>query len=177
MTYQSTQLLYACALTTLSTISIAAEAERPTLCTASEKIHFNCETSSGKIISLCGTSDRAHPSALQYRFGRQKKTEFSYPEPAAEAKTVFSYVHYSRYQVDRTLINFRNGDFKYSIFDIYEGDQTPATVSQGVEVIKNGKVMATKRCVSAAESHLAELEDALPCDADDPLQLGGCSNR
>ncbi len=114
------------------------------LCSQTEHIIFSCRvrrlrsrvgTSSGKIASLCASPDLDKDRGyLQYRFGLPGRVELEYPRSREGTQQLFQYVHYMRYQVDLTEINFAVGGYQYQIFDTYNGEEKPAVSEEGVTV-------------------------------------------
>lgn len=147
------------------------------LCKSGEKVYFDCRIGSGKSekhLSLCGSNKLSDAGAfLQYRFGRAETLELAFPEPAADPAKHFYFAHYARYQVSRTAVRFSRQNAEYRIFDSYEADSGPAQRTQGVEVAFAGKTV-TLKCIGPTASALGELQDSLPCDQDDALNMGEC---
>jgi hypothetical protein len=159
---------------------LAAERRGGSLCRADEQVFFNCAVAARtgrKIVSLCGSRKlSAQEGYLQYRFGRSGAPELVFPAGRSHPRAAFRYSHYVRFQVSRTAVSFSNRGVGYRIFDDYEGDITPPVHQQGVEVgtpAGAGRTV-TLACSGAAESRLASLENILPCDRDDPLNLDVC---
>ena len=113
---------------------------------------------------------------MQYRFGRTGKLELEFPKRRQGTQEMFRYAQYSRYQVNRVAVNFQRGGFTYSLFDSYEGDTSPQTRHQGVQVTPSraGRKEVTLMCREAAVGNLYSLSSILPCDKDDPLNMGEC---
>src|SRR5437016_3452716 len=112
-----------------------------TLCAKDERIIFSCPVKRpAKIVSVCAskdlTSDRGY---LQYRFGLPGKIELEYPKDRTGTQEKVHYTHYFRARFDLTEINFTIDDYKYQVFDDYNGEQKPAISSQGVSVTAPGK--------------------------------------
>src|SRR5438093_1933734 len=107
-----------------------------TLCGRDERVIFSCPLKRpAKIVSVCSskdlTSDRGY---LQYRFGLPGKIELEYPKDRTGTQEKVHYTHYFRARFDLTEINFTIDDYKYQVFDDYNGEQKPAISSQGVSV-------------------------------------------
>jgi hypothetical protein len=160
-----------------NTSSFAGEA-RVTLCRQGEEVFFSCPVKDGtRIVSLCGSRRlTAQEGYLQYRFGRPGKLELEHPKRRQGAQETFRYAHYSRYQVDRVAVSFQRGGFTYTLFDSYEGDAPPPARDQGVQVTPSraGRKEVTLACRGAATGNLSSLSSILPCDKDDPLNMGEC---
>jgi hypothetical protein len=158
----------------------AADRQGGTLCRPDEQVFFNCAVAGRKgqkFVSLCGSQRLSEGEGyLQYRFGRIGAPELVFPAKRSHPRTAFRYSHYARYQVSRTVVAFTNKGAVYRIFDDYEGDIEPAVQEKGVEVTPQGKPAGTVTlsCVGAAISRLGSLENLLPCDKDDPLNMDTC---
>jgi len=143
-----------------------------TLCRGEEQIFFSCPVAaSAKIVSLCGSKTiDARRGYLQYRFGRGGALELQYPRERANTQRVFRYAHYFRAQVDRTEITFDNQDFRYVVFDYYEGDVRPGIKEAGVRVTRHRSEQETVlKCSDNPISRLGNLESIIPRDMDNPL--------
>jgi hypothetical protein len=155
-----------------------ADESHPTLCRPGEQVFFNCRVKDGRtIVSLCGSKDlTAHEGYLQYRFGREGHVELEFPAQRQETQNMFRYAQYSRYQVNRVAISFQRAGFTYVLFDSYEGDAPAKTHQQGVQVEPAGGAgkAATFLCRGTARGNLYSLSSILPCDQDDPLNMGAC---
>lgn len=139
-----------------------------THCTSAEKVAFTCSLASSKVVSVCllqGQGDA--PTSLSYRFGRLGSPEFVFPSSPVNSHQKFRFAHYFRYQVDRSELNFSNADAEYSVFDYFDGEETPS-YARGVNVTVNGKDHES-RCKGEATSHLIELEKVVPCDTENAL--------
>jgi hypothetical protein len=158
--------------------SFANNPTQGTLCQQDEKVFFSCPLKEGKkIVSLCGsTSLTTTEGYLQYRFGEAGKVELEFPRQRQETWKLFRYSHYFRYQVERTTVSFDNNGYRYMIFDHYEGDTQPKVQQQGVEVTPPGagQQAVTLLCRGAASGDLNSLNAIIPCDKDDPLNMGEC---
>jgi hypothetical protein len=158
--------------------SLFAGEAQVTLCRQGEEVFFSCPVKDGtRIVSLCGSQRLTMQEGyLQYRFGRPGKLELEHPKRRQEAQDTFRYAHYSRYQVDRVAVSFQRGGFTYTLFDSYEGDASPPARHQGVQVTPSGarRKEMTLACRGAAVGNLYSLSSILPCDRDDPLNMGEC---
>jgi len=143
------------------------------LCRADEQSFFACSVArSTKLISLCGSKSLDNRRGyLQYRYGQSGAIELQFPQARANTQLAFRYAHYFRAQVERTEITFDNQDYRYTIFDYYEGDLKPVTVIAGVRVSKHGATQAETEllCQGKALTRLGALETIIPRDADNPL--------
>lgn len=143
------------------------------LCRAEEQVIFSCVAAqSAKLVSLCGSKLLDHRRGyLQYRYGIPGAIELQFPQARANTQLVFRYARYSRAQVDRTEISFDNQDNRYTLFDYYDGDVTPAITVAGIRVGKHGtKGRETElRCQSRPASKLGSLETVIRRDNDNPL--------
>ena len=142
----------------------------PTLCQPHEKVVFSCEVGRAqKVVSLCASRDlSAEGGALAYRFGLPGHIELEFPRDRtlASAKQ-FRYAHYSRYQVDRTEVSFNLGQYSYSVFSYFDGEEKPGT-RQGVRVLR-GKNESVLSCRAEAATDFSVLEAAVPCDGESAL--------
>jgi hypothetical protein len=146
-----------------------------TLCTPHEKVMFSCMVGAkSKIVSLCASPDlSAQAGSLFYRFGTPSAIELEYPGDPDGSARKFLYAHYSRFEVELVEVNFVIDDFVYSVFDHYVGD-TPGErprYYRGVGVTKNDREtqVAELNCKGTVISHLNQLEDIVPCDAESAL--------
>ncbi|WP_097458595.1 hypothetical protein [Mangrovitalea sediminis] len=167
-------------LAAVSDCSQAQSSAKTSLCRADESVFFNCTIGSHhKMVSLCGAGDLKQRSGhLRYRFGRHGRIELSYPQ-AGNGVNDFKYSHYSRYEVERTVVSFTNGDYQYRLFDDDESDIAPAIHRQGIEVskLRGDDTPTTLYCRAPVYSKLQTLGRTLPCDRDDPLNMGSCPAR
>ena len=143
------------------------------LCRTEEQVLFTClAAGSAKLVSLCGSKFLDHRRGyLQYRYGIPGAIELQFPQARANTQLAFRYAHYARAQVDRTEISFDNQDNRYTLFDYYGGDVTPAIAVAGVRVGKHGtRGWETElRCQSRPVSTLSSLETVIRRDFDNPL--------
>ncbi len=155
--------------------SAAGQSQAPTasLCRGGEQILFNClGANSPKVISLCGSNSLDHRRGyLQYRYGKPGAVERQFPQARANTQQAFRYAHYSRAQVDRTEISFDNQGYRYTIFDYYEGDVTPALAVAGMRFGQHGSAgrETELQCQAKPTSKLGSLESIIPRDHDNPL--------
>jgi hypothetical protein len=135
------------------------------LCTATENTYLSCETENHKIISMCG----ALPNALQYRFGRPDKIELRYPEDPSIATSVILLGHSNDTSADRSAVNFTNGSYRYSVFDLryHNGDRYTGVVAQGKNQVKHKVV-----CKNEVQGNLDEIGKYLKCDPKDIFNEG-----
>lgn len=148
------------------TAAQASDASDP--CLRDERVVFSCAVAKGKVVSLCRSAGaRPADGSLVYRFGRPGQPELVFPQAAAGSLQQFRYAHYFRAQVDRTELSFETATARYSIYDYYEGDQKPSRL-RGVRVGIGDRDLELK-CVGPVVSRLVELEDVVPCDADNAL--------
>jgi hypothetical protein len=156
---------------------LADETQR-THCREDEEVLFSCPVKDGTtIVSLCGSKHlTAREGYLQYRFGHAGHIELEFPTQRQETQKMFRYAQYSRYQVNRVAVSFQRGGYTYALFDSYEGDMLPKTHQQGVRVTPSGvaRKEVTLMCRRAAIGNLYSLSSILPCDKDDPLNMGEC---
>ncbi|HEU4767880.1 MAG TPA: hypothetical protein VFS77_10910 [Pyrinomonadaceae bacterium] len=131
------------------------------LCSADEKIIFNCLIKeNAKTVSLCSsrelTKERGY---LQYRFGRPGKVELEFPKSREQTQKAFKYSHYFRAQVDLTEISFTSAGYQYSIVDDYNGEERPARSVQGVTVTTPEGKEVTLTCRGRAKADYSSLGD------------------
>ena len=151
---------------------IAANADATSaLCTSAETTFFSCETRQHKTIALCGGSNQA----LQYRFGTPQRVELRYPSQGPGNAAVFAYANYFRPLTTRTEVTFRNENSSYTVFDYREDDGKRYA---GVQAsFANGAKDIQLLCAGSTRSRLWQLQDVVPCDADNALNFGGCPVR
>src|SRR5215510_11537040 len=136
----------------------------PSLCEKGEKTVFSCELKRPvKIVSLCSSPELTRERGyLQYRFGLPGKIELAFPERRENSQQSFQYKHYFRAQVDLTQISFTSGNYTYSVFDDYNGEEKPASSQQGVTVTPPEGKDVKMVCRGRATADFASLADALP---------------
>ena len=136
-----------------------------TLCVEGEQIIFSCALQgSGKFASLCGSKKlTGDESYLQYRFGRLRNIEFEFPKEKEGSQKKFAYEHYFRARFDETEISFENGGYRYTLFDYYNGEQSPVRRQTGVRVKANGQQAqeVTLRCQSRFKAYYTGLPEVL----------------
>jgi hypothetical protein len=152
----------------------ASTVQTPSHCSASESVLFSCKIKgSTKVLSLCGSKELSKDTGyLQYRFGRPGAVELRFPEEKKNSQTQFLYYHYFRAQVDRTYVSFKNGGYKYSINDDYEGDVKPASHDRGLSLENESGASAENHdfvCTGPVISHLEKLKGVIPCDQENAL--------
>ena len=155
----------------------APVARAATLCADAEQAIFSCGLKgSPKTVSLCGSRGlTAKNGYLQYRFGRTGQIELEFPRERAASQQAFAYAHYFRAQVDRTEVSFENGGHRYAVFHSYEGEEKPAKRYAGVAITSPGsKTERILSCSGPVVNKLYALEDIVPCDEDNALNLGSC---
>jgi hypothetical protein len=157
----------------LSATPLAAANSPITLCGSEERVIFSCPIAgSGKLISLCAspTIDTKR-GYLQYRFGKSGAVELQFPHARANTQLAFRYAHYFRAQVDRTEITFDNQNYRYVIFDDFEGDAKPAVRQAGVRVSRHGANNQERemKCSGTPLSKLGTLESVIARDPDNLL--------
>ena len=141
------------------------------LCAATEKVYFSCKTKSGRLLSVCGSTELQQPDAyVQYRFGPAGKPELAYPANRTGSLQSFRFYHYVRPQVSRVGLTFQSGDYEYTVYDHYEGDIEPAEKSTGVSVTKTGTSNYSDiSCTGEIVNKLIDLEKFVPCDPENAL--------
>lgn len=161
----------------LATGAGATPALQPgTLCQADEQVLFSCPVKKGKkIASLCGSKDLTDKTGyLQYRFGRAGSIELEFPKERRDTQTMFRYAHYLRPQVDRFAVSFALGGYTYAVVENYEGDIEPTVHQVGVLVTSRGQEEREIACSAQRTGEFHSLKAIVPCDRDDPLNMGGC---
>jgi hypothetical protein len=151
-----------------------------TLCKNNDNIYFTCKTGNKKIVSLCGKGDVKQPEYIYYRFGELTKVDLDYPAEKSKASyQKFSYNHYFRYQTSYFSVAFRNGGYKYIIYNDYSADDSnkksnKSNISSGINVIsedESGRQINIP-CISDIKSELYPLSSFLVCDKE--LNELGC---
>ncbi len=149
-----------------------------TLCQQTEQVVFSCPLrGKAKIVSLCGTKDlSATEGYLSYRFGTAKRIELAFPPDRRDTQKRFRYAHYLRYRVDRTNVSFTNEGHTYIVFDSYDGESTPVVQERGVQVSRTeaSDAEVTLLCHAPVRGSLSRLSTVIPCDPNDPLNMGDC---
>lgn len=124
------------------------------LCGSNESPVFDCGVGN-KRLSICAAGDlRSNTGTLQYRFGTRERIELRYPAPAATPSGHFLASHTSYSGGGEFRIRFRNGDYDYLVFDSTTRTGFGAAGNQplfeaGVQVKRQGKLLATRRCSGA----------------------------
>ncbi len=150
-------------------ISQNSFAEENDHCTTTEKTFFSCVTKSKKILSLCGIEKNKSIEKLAYRYGKIGKIELDFSPPRPLER--FTYNHYARYRTDYLTINFHNRNFKYSIYQNHQEEQTPET-THGVIVSKDTEEFnETNISCMVKTNKIRHLSTLLPCDKNEAL---GC---
>jgi hypothetical protein len=152
----------------------ASAVQTPSHCGPSEAIIFSCRIKgSTKIVSLCASKQLSKEAGyLQYRFGRPGAVELTFPEEKRNSQAQFLFNHYFRAQVDETQVIFKNGAYTYSIYDDYAGDIKPPEKRRGVMVENEsgaGPENQDFECTGPVISRLANLEEIIPCNKENPL--------
>jgi hypothetical protein len=132
---------------------------------------FSCETRQHKTIALCGGPNQA----LQYRFGTPQRVELLYPSQGPGNAAAFAYANYFRPLTTRTEVTFRNNQASYAVFD-YREDDGKRYAGVQVSFASGGKDIQLL-CAGSTQSRLWQLQDFVPCDAENVLNLGGCPIR
>lgn len=171
-------MIFGLILLTSSQSAIAADKSASSLCRPNEQVFFSCRLQGDrKIVSLCGSTDlTAQKGYLKYRFGALDKLELEFPADAANTQKQFRYAHYARYRVERTAVAFDNKNYRYTVFDNYEGDSQPESREQGVAIERPRGKQTTRvlACAGIAHGDLQRLGEIIPCDPNDPLNMGEC---
>ena len=146
-------------------ISQSSPLQTNTLCAKDERIIFSCPVKRpAKIVSVCASKDLASDHGyLQYRFGLPGKIELEFPKDRTGTQQKFQYTHYFRAQFDLTEINFTIDDYRYQVFDDYNGEEKLAISTQGVNVTAPGKPKEVSFvCRTKPKADYADLQAVLP---------------
>lgn len=149
----------------------ALTAQAQSHCSPQEDVVFSCTVkSSRKLVSVCASKGLlAQPSKgyLAYRFGRPGAVELEFPSARVQSVEQFEYLHYFRFQVDRTELSFSSASHRYTVFDHHDADSRPKATS-GVRVAPvNSDAETELRCMGPAAAHWSLIEGAVPCAQDD----------
>ncbi|MEI6152907.1 MAG: hypothetical protein WCQ90_02340 [Deltaproteobacteria bacterium] len=138
------------AIIALSISSIASAAD--TLCSPQEKIVFSCSTGK-KIASVCASANLSPTTGyIQYRFGKKGLPELIVPDTTG--------IHPSKITNGGTItfsggggdfLRFIKGQYGYVVYDTVSGK---AGDKAGVNVEKNGKVIADLTCKGEVTSEI-----------------------
>lgn len=135
-------------------------------------LFFSCLTSNDKRISLYGIPDKKNGQLnVQYRFGNKKRAELVYPE--SFNNKLFTYTKYFRSQTEYFRIFFTNGDYAYTLYRNYYGDeQQPViyTLDGGIIVLnkKTGKEYDIQ-CATIEVDQLYKIPDFIEEDQEGRL--------
>ncbi|HEV8721166.1 MAG TPA: hypothetical protein VGW77_11065 [Candidatus Binatia bacterium] len=166
-------ILLAANYSTASAAAAQSDSPANSLCRSEEQIFFSCPiAASVKAVSLCGSKTiDSRRGYIQYRFGQTGAVELQFPRERANTQRVFRYAKYFRAQVQRTEITFDNEDYRYVLFDYYEGDVKPAVREAGVRITPHGGNQRESeiKCAGYPISKLGSLESILARDMDNPL--------
>jgi len=132
---------------TLSAGQAALQNDSSSLCRAEEQIIFSCAVAPGaRTVSLCASRILDHRRGyLQYRYGKPGVVEQQFPRERANTQMAFRYAHYVRAQAERSEITFDHNDYRYVIFDYYEGDSQRPMRQAGVAVQRHGNRQNAQR--------------------------------
>lgn len=149
------------------------------LCAEEEQTVFSCKVRKhNKILAICASKDLSKSTGyLQYRFGRPGSLDLVFPIEKETSRQQFSFARYTRYQVAKVAVVFRNNDHSYSVFDNYDGESGTPTRERGVAITgpDEHKKPMTYLCSQQAVSSLSKLESVLSCDPE--LSFGGCKAK
>lgn len=110
-------------------------------CESGEKTFFSCEVRGGKVVSICGGSDW-----LQYRFGKLKHVEISFPSEKTDSLKQFTGASrfHKAVQVSAEYLMFERSGVEYSVTQMQGGSEL-----LGVTVLLPGaKHLSELRCTS-----------------------------
>lgn len=117
----------------VSTFSIGVWAN----CSSPSKTIFQCTTTNNKVIQVCDAGKN-----ITYSFGKQNQTpELSVAVARNKVKT-YQWEGIGRYE--NYSVNIPNGNNFYRVF--HSLDKINQSTSSGVEVSKNGDLLATVEC-------------------------------
>jgi hypothetical protein len=166
-------ILLAANYSTASAATVQSDSPARSLCRSEEQIFFSCPiAASVKTVSLCGSKTiDSRRGYIQYRFGQAGAVELQFPRDRANTQRVFRYAKYFRTQAERTEITFDNEDYRYILFDYYEGDVKPAIREAGLRITRHGGNQRDSeiKCGDYPISKLGSLESILARDTDNPL--------
>ena len=111
-------------------------------CAPGDQPLMQCDATNGKNVAVCGSAGR-----LQYRFGAVGAPELVFP-PDANPRA-FQFKYETTVRSERNILEFTNDGYVYDITDAIGGggtDDAEYNNFQGVEVWKDGKVVATVSC-------------------------------
>ncbi len=166
-------ILLAANYSTASTGAAQSDSPANSLCRSEEQIFFNCPiAASVKTVSLCGSKTiDSRRGYIQYRFGEAGAVELQFPRDRANTQRVFRYAKYFRAQVERIEITVDAEDYRYVLFDYYDGDVKPAIREAGVRITRHSRNQQEGeiKCAGNPISKLGSLESILARDMDNPL--------
>ena len=137
-----------------------ARAKAQSHCVADEMPVFTCKI--GKIIaSICASKVLdENQGYLQYRFGATNKIELEIPPKQNYKPTMVGYKNALCASCYANYVRFKSGDFRYYVFNAsFRGRDDPKTGAStrdepsGVVVMKNGRVIFSRRCTTPAFDH------------------------
>lgn len=106
-------------------------------CSSPSKTIFQCTTTNNKVIQVCDAGKN-----ITYSFGKQNQTpELSVAVARNKVKT-YQWEGIGRYE--NYSVNIPNGNNFYRVF--HSLDKINQSTSSGVEVSKNGDLLATVEC-------------------------------
>jgi hypothetical protein len=109
-------------------------------CAAGSETLFSCTTAKGKVIEVCDAG-----KTISYSFGSpQTKPEIALSVPRDKA-TTFQWEGVGRYL--SYAVDIPNGSTTYSVFHGMDRLSEAHAVEAGVNVLSNGKLLATVNCV------------------------------
>ncbi len=126
------------ALCFVSTIMLSPSAHAA--CAPGSETLFACTTAKGKVIEVCDAG-----KTITYSFGsRQSKPEIALSVPRDKA-TTYQWEGIGRYM--SYAVDIPNGSTTYSVFMGMDRMSEAHAVEAGVQVLNNGRLLATVNCV------------------------------
>lgn len=158
-------------LVVIALVAINSQAAVPSHCAAEEMPLFSCQIEkSAKVVSVCASRPLSETSSLAYRFGKPGHIELEYPETSENSLSKFRFAHYFRYQTDRITLSFNIGNYQYTVFDYYEGEEQPP-YRRGIDVYdtRQDKQVVSLICRDEVITTIRDLNKLVPCDTESAL--------
>jgi len=153
-------------------------------CDPDETFLFACETTNpARAIFLCGreedTGEGMRMTGVRYLYRTERGDELSYPADPAEGLKKLYFSHLFRNDLYEAYVRFVIGKTTYRLF-FRDAPQSsdPDTVNGpdgGVEVLEDGKLIATVQCGERPLWYFDETRRAIACDMENPFGAQGCS--
>ncbi len=152
-------------------VAINSHAAIPSHCATEEITLFSCQIEkSAKVVSVCASQPLSATSSLAYRFGKPGNIELEYPGTSEHSLSKFRFAHYFRYQTERITLSFNVGNYQYTVFDYYEGEEEPS-YGRGVVVddTRHDKEVVSLMCRDEVITTIRDLNELVPCDKESAL--------